>query len=43
VKRGFITSGLVFAVVYGLMARGRRLVRIEEKLEVVADEVADED
>jgi hypothetical protein len=25
------------------MARGRRLARIEEKLEVVVDEVADED
>jgi hypothetical protein len=43
-KRGsYIASGVVFALVYGLMARGRRLARIEEKLEVVVDEVADED
>jgi hypothetical protein len=40
---GLVTSGLVFALVYGRMERARRLARIEEKLEVVVDEVADED
>lgn len=38
-----ISSGLVFALVYGRMERARRLARIEEKLEVVVDELADED
>ena len=40
---GLITSGLVFALVYGRMERARRLERIEKKLEVVVDEVAGED
>ena len=39
-RGGLITGGVVFAVVYGVMARRRRLERIEEKLDAVAGEVA---
>ena len=42
-RSGFITGGLLFALIYGVIARHRRLERIEERLEVVVDEVADED
>lgn len=40
-RGGLITGGVVFVVVYGLLARRRRLERIEEKLDTVAGEVAD--
>ena len=42
-RSGFITGGLLLALVYGLIARHRRLERIEEKLDDVVDEVADGD
>lgn len=42
-RSGLITGGFVFALLYGLMARRRRLDRLEEKLDVVVNEVADED
>ena len=38
-----ITGGLLLRLAYGLIARHRRLERIEEKLDDVVDEVADED
>lgn len=41
-RSGLITGGVVFVVLYGLMARRRRLGRIEEKLDAVAEEVADD-
>ena len=39
-RSGLITGGVVFVMVYGVMARRRRLERIEEKLDAVAGEVA---
>ena len=42
-RSGVITSGLLLALIYGLIARRRRLERIEEKLDEVVDEVADKD
>jgi hypothetical protein len=41
-RSGLITGGFVFALLYGVMARRRRLERIEEKLDAVIDEVADD-
>ena len=38
---GVITGSLFFAIGYGMIARRRRLKRIEEKLDNVAGEVAD--
>jgi hypothetical protein len=37
-----ITGGFVFVLLYGVMARRRRLERIEAKLDAVIDEVADD-
>jgi len=42
-RSGFITGGVFVVLIYGLMVRRRRLDRLEEKLDVVVDEVADED
>ena len=42
-RSGFITGGLLVALMYGLIARHRRLERMERKLDAVVDEVADED
>lgn len=40
---GVITGGIFFAVTYAMIARHRRLERMEEKLHVVAEEVVDDD
>jgi hypothetical protein len=42
-RSGVITGSLLLVLIYGLIARHRRLERIEEKLDEVVDEVADED
>jgi len=42
-RSGLIMGGVVFVFVYGLMARRRRLERIEKKLDAVAGEMADVD
>jgi hypothetical protein len=42
-RSGVITGGLLLVLIYGLIARHRRLERIEGKLDEVVDEVADED
>lgn len=39
-KTGFIVGTAVWVVLYGIVARRRRLKRLEEKLEVVVQEVA---
>lgn len=39
-RSGLVTGCLVFVVLYGVLARRRRLERIEEKLDAVVDEVA---
>ena len=41
-RSGLVTGGLVFVLLYGRMARRRRLERIEEKLDAVVEEVADD-
>ena len=42
-RSGLITGGLLLALIYGLIARHRRLERIEEKLDEVVGEVPAED
>jgi hypothetical protein len=42
-RGGIITGGLLLVLIYGVIAKHRRLERIEEKLDEVVDEVADED
>ena len=37
-----ITGGIVFVVVYGVIARHQRIARVEKKLDVVLDEIADD-
>ena len=41
-RSGLITGGVVFVVVYGVIARRQRLARVERKLDAVLDEVADD-
>ena len=41
-RNGLITGGIVFVVIYGVIARRQRLARVEKKLDAVLDEVADD-
>ena len=41
-RSGFITGGAFVVLIYSLIARRRRLDRLEEKLDAVVDEVADD-